>query len=53
LPPIYEKRRWPTLKDRLNQLLTTREEAVKQMKANGDELTKLALKYLKKNTPLT
>jgi hypothetical protein len=42
------KRPWPTLEGRLSQPLTSRGEALRQMKDNGDILTPLAEKYLKK-----
>ena len=42
------KRKWPTLEGRLSQPLTSRGEALRQMKDNGDILTPLAEKYLKK-----
>jgi hypothetical protein len=38
----------PTLEGRLNQPLTSRVEALLQMKNNGDILTPLAEKYLEK-----
>ena len=38
--------RWPTLKGRINNPITTRDEAVLQMKNNGDILSLLGLKYL-------
>ena len=40
------KTTWPTLEGRLSQPLTSRCEALKQMKANGDILSPLAEKYL-------
>ena len=40
--------RWPTLEGRLSQPLTSRCEALKQMKANGDILSPLAERYLQK-----
>lgn len=40
--------KWPTLEGRLNQPLTSRGEALAQMKANGDILTPLAERYLQK-----
>ena len=39
---------WPTLAGRLSQPLTSRYEALMQLKANGDILSPLAEKYLKK-----
>ena len=39
---------WPTLEGRLNQPLTSRREALEQMKRNGDTLSEWALKYLEK-----
>jgi hypothetical protein len=41
-------RKWPILEGRLSQPLTSRGEALRQMKDNGDILTPLAEKYLKK-----
>lgn len=40
--------KWPTLEGRLNQPLTSRGEALRQMKANGDILSPLAERYLEK-----
>lgn len=40
--------RWPTLEGRLNQPLTSRGEALEQMKANGDILTPWAEKELQR-----
>ena len=42
------KRKWPTLEGRLSQPLTSRGEALRQMKNNGDILTPLAEKSLEK-----
>ena len=42
------KRRWPTLEGRLSQPLTSRGEALRQMKNNGDILTPRAEKELEK-----
>ena len=42
------KRKWPTLEGRLSQPLTSRGEALRQMKDNGDILTPLAEKCLAK-----
>ena len=42
--------KWPTLEGRLNQPVTTTLEALKQMQANGDELTEFAEKELKRLT---
>lgn len=42
------KYKWPTLYGRLNQPFTSEGEAIAQMKANGDVLTPLAEKILKK-----
>jgi hypothetical protein len=39
---------WPTLEDRLKHPLTSRGEALRQMKNNGDILTPLAEKELDK-----
>ena len=44
-----EPRNWPTLAGRLSQPLTSRYEALMQMKANGDVLSPLAEKYLRDN----
>jgi hypothetical protein len=43
-----KKDKWPILKDRLNNKLTSRGEALKQMKENGDVLTPIAEKELNK-----
>jgi len=43
-----QPKNWPTLAGRLSQPLTSRGEALKQMKANGIVLSPLAEKYLKK-----
>lgn len=40
--------KWPTLEGRLNQPLTSRGEALRQMKANGDILTPWAQRELDK-----
>jgi len=40
------KQKWPTLEGRLNHPLTSTCEAVKQMKNNGDNLTREAKKHL-------
>lgn len=40
--------KWPTLEGRLNHPITTRGEALLQMKNNGDVLTPLAERYLAK-----
>jgi hypothetical protein len=40
--------KWPTLEGRLNQPLTSTEEAIKQMEANGDILTEYAKRIFKK-----
>lgn len=42
------KHKWPTLEGRLSHPLTSRGEGLRQMKDNGDILTPLAEKYLKK-----
>lgn len=42
------KSKWPTLEGRLNQPLTCRGEAMRQMKNNGDILTPWAEKELQK-----
>ena len=42
------KRKWPTLAGRLSQPLTSRGEALRQMKNNGDILTPLAERELEK-----
>ena len=42
------KYKWPTLEGRLNQPLTSRGEALLQMKRNGDILTPWAQKELDK-----
>ena len=42
------KYKWPTLEGRLNQPLTSRGEALRQMKNSGDILTPLAERYLEK-----
>ena len=42
------KRKWPTLEGRLNHPLTSRGEALRQMKNNGDILTPWAEKELEK-----
>ena len=44
-----EPKNWPTLAGRLTQPLTSRYEALQQMKANGDVLSPLAEKYLRDN----
>lgn len=44
------KSKWPTLEGRLNQPITTTLEALRQMRANGDELTEFAEKELKRLT---
>lgn len=41
--------KWPTLEGRLNHPLTSRVEALEQMKANGDVLSPLAEAYLEKH----
>jgi hypothetical protein len=46
--PLEPKRKWPTLEGRLNQPLTSRGEALQQMKANGDILTPWAERELEK-----
>lgn len=46
--PMKPKRPWPTLEGRLSHPLTSRGEALRQMKDNGDILTPLAEKYLEK-----
>ena len=40
--------KWPTLEGRLNQPLTSEEEALEQMERNGDILTPYAKKKLEK-----
>ena len=45
---LTHKSEWPTLKGRLNHPLTSRGEALQQMKDNGDILSPLAEKYLEK-----
>jgi hypothetical protein len=42
------KRKWPTLEGRLNHPLTSRGEALRQMKNNGDVLSLAAEKDLEK-----
>ena len=42
------KRKWPTLEGRLNHPLTSKREALEQMKKNGDVLTEQALEYIEK-----
>jgi len=42
----FMKSKWPTLKGRLNQPLTTRKEALLQLKNSGMELTPKAQKEL-------
>jgi hypothetical protein len=44
---MKKKTKWPTLKGRLSQPLTTRKEAVEQLQKFGMPLTELAKKYLK------
>jgi hypothetical protein len=44
---MKKKTKWPTLKDRLANPIKTRQQAVKQLKEAGIELTQLAKKYLK------
>ena len=39
------KRKWPTLEGRISHPLTSRAEAIKQMRENGDILTPMAEKY--------
>lgn len=41
-----KKLKWPTLKGRLSQPITSTGEALQQMKANGDELTEHGQKLL-------
>jgi hypothetical protein len=44
---MKNKNKWPTLKDRLANPIKTRQQAVKQLKEAGMQLTPLAKKYLK------
>lgn len=46
--PTKPKRPWPTLEGRLSQPLTSRGDALKQMKNNGDILSPMAEKELAK-----
>ena len=42
------KQKWPTLEGRLEHPLTSKREALEQMKKNGDMLSEQALEYIEK-----